>query len=735
MSSFRQVAQGYVDSEIMLMEWNPTKDAIALTTVLGEVLLYSCSWQLVWNGITYIRSKNTFEKTILATAITWRPDGEVLASAFDNGEIILCDADNGNLLHKVAHVWCPCTSFNWVQCIESQIIQSEQFHCDHSSEYVPNFFPYGTDDISYLAIEESFKKLQGKTVLNVLASGLNDGTILLHSFGMYQLGSIYISLKPYDPIKCKIISVTMFRDLGVLTVVIEREETSNHYEYFYRSYYLSKIQDKINEVESVSLKHSQISTIYSLLCSSFAEIKERWGNLQYQMRALFYYYILQKNEEEKPLVSDEFFELLMFGNSSEALQRFFVCDINEKDLEQVSDSFEAFNSDTQTFIMRRIQIYASAIFYHLNELKSKATWKSVSNLLLEEIALNTCMVTTGSFLLKTVEAKGVIQESIKNTVAFFRWLRVMLLRHNNKPVPKEVIAAAQQNPPFMEDFLKYNFHTSVDANCVTTEIKLEQFGQYLRAEDLSHPATITINPYLQFFNEHPSYCESGFRLDHCPEKSLVGLQLDLRGTLNAALNCREELLGETDLLYSFNLLSLQKNKSPPKISHISCPETASTYIALTDHLPPSSQFIFIRHSRTPEAVMVNFSNSKEQPCSSAIILDKNEDYKIIDIKFYEKCVLLLLEDKLPNSNCTILLQLPFNTLIPNLVPLFPTPDAPVKKMQILNGLQLMEKNWFRKLENICASQMAVNAFRKVVCVYSATQKQVHIFSVGKLGKY
>ncbi|GBO12497.1 Anaphase-promoting complex subunit 4 [Araneus ventricosus] len=90
MSSFRQLEQRHVNTEIALMEWNPMLDLIALATVTGEVLLHRLSWQKVWS----ISSGSTKEKNVQVTALAWRPDGKILAYAYDSGKITLCDVEN-----------------------------------------------------------------------------------------------------------------------------------------------------------------------------------------------------------------------------------------------------------------------------------------------------------------------------------------------------------------------------------------------------------------------------------------------------------------------------------------------------------------------------------------------------------------------------------------------------------------------------------------------------------------
>ncbi|GFU37864.1 anaphase-promoting complex subunit 4 [Nephila pilipes] len=83
MLSFHQLEQRHVSSEIALMEWNPMLDLIALATVNGDVLLYRLSWQKVWS----VSSSSTKDSIVQVTALAWRPDGKILAYAYNNGNV------------------------------------------------------------------------------------------------------------------------------------------------------------------------------------------------------------------------------------------------------------------------------------------------------------------------------------------------------------------------------------------------------------------------------------------------------------------------------------------------------------------------------------------------------------------------------------------------------------------------------------------------------------------------
>jgi len=55
--------------EVILYEWCPTMDVLAICTIANEVQLVRASWQKIWS---------LSDATSKVTAIAWKPDGKYL---------------------------------------------------------------------------------------------------------------------------------------------------------------------------------------------------------------------------------------------------------------------------------------------------------------------------------------------------------------------------------------------------------------------------------------------------------------------------------------------------------------------------------------------------------------------------------------------------------------------------------------------------------------------------------
>ena len=88
------------------MCWSPKMDIVAVAFLqTGDVTLYRLNWQKLWTLQGAKRSKapdgggtSTSESTAgdpsaEVTALSWRPDGKVLAVGYDDGHLILLDIE------------------------------------------------------------------------------------------------------------------------------------------------------------------------------------------------------------------------------------------------------------------------------------------------------------------------------------------------------------------------------------------------------------------------------------------------------------------------------------------------------------------------------------------------------------------------------------------------------------------------------------------------------------------
>ncbi|GIY80165.1 anaphase-promoting complex subunit 4, partial [Caerostris extrusa] len=652
-------------------------------------------------------------------------------------KITLCDVENSEAVHLL-DVHCGVTSLAWVHCMQLKDDEYRPIYTDRSKEFLQRHFTlskgYGTGSNKSDEVADDFKRMKGQKDLNILAIGMETGAVHLHAFGMFPTGYIEVYIKPESQKKVRVISIAMSQDFRLLVVMLETKDDDDNYSYFYRSYYVSLIYDCMEEIKIVSLKFGQISSLLSYLSSTIRAISEAWEDILLEIDTKLHNYAHQKHSLSEGSISDDFLELLMFGHPSDSLEKFLMHDLTESGLKKFGHSIELSYSNIQKLVLKRLQNVSVSLFYHLNELRGMAMWtEQFGPIGLEESLVHKAVLATGSFLLKATEIQQVIDNSMKNFKAFFRWLYSVILRLSDETVPYEISKLTQQDLNFVAEFLKENFTIEYDDNKKTT-VKLERVAQYLKKEDLAYPAISNRNPWVKFLRDNPRVMESGLIFPNYPEKSLVTLFADLRKVIDSAVKGPWTVLYDTVRMQSSYCIGKKINvQSLPATSHIFCTTTGYLYTAVTNSKPPCSHFYVIREKATAgkpsvvEAIGASFEHLQSPSTSTSA------KFSILDLKFYNKDMLtvLLVEEVEADRSFPVLLQFCIKPLLSELKAVSSAAahfslqdDVPV-----LDASSFVEKGNHKRLESTKALKVAVSGSRKVSCILLSSRRQVRIFEM------
>ncbi|KAF7248302.1 Anaphase-promoting complex subunit 4 [Varanus komodoensis] len=188
---------------------------------------------------------------------------------------------------------------------------------------------------------------------------------------------------------------------------------------------------------------------------------------------------------------------------------------------------ESSYSSIQKLVISHLQSGSEALLYHLSELKGMASWKQkYESLGLDASGIEEAITAVGSFILKANELLQVIDSSMKNFKAFFRWLYVAMLRMSEDHVPPELNKMTQKDITFVADFLTEHFNEAPELyNRKGKYFNVERVGQYLKDEDddLVSPPNTEGN---QWFN----FLQNSSHLKVKEESSRAGLQLNMKKT-------------------------------------------------------------------------------------------------------------------------------------------------------------------------------------------------------------
>jgi anaphase-promoting complex subunit 4 len=186
------------------------------------------------------------------------------------------------------------------------------------------------------------------------------------------------------------------------------------------------------ELAVLAGKYSLVQGILQYTTETIRQIKEAWETILLEMDTKLTSYA----ENNAPgTVAADFLELLMFGVPSPQLEHFLHKDMTEKGLKKLGQSIELSYSNIQRLVLRYLGAVSQSLTFHLGEMAGLARAGGRYPVLgVTEAVVEAALQQAQVFWSKGVELQQVIDESMKNFKAFFRWVYVEILRLTEEPV-------------------------------------------------------------------------------------------------------------------------------------------------------------------------------------------------------------------------------------------------------------------------------------------------------------
>ncbi|XP_053560056.1 anaphase-promoting complex subunit 4 isoform X2 [Bombina bombina] len=712
MPSFRQVGEKQLPHEIIFMAWSPKRDLIALVNKAGEILLHRlANIQRVWS---LPPNENTGKDV---TSMAWRPDGKILAfSLADTKRVVLCDVEKPETLHSFS-VETPVSCMHWMEVTE-----------ENSFNATAKIFSEEKSD--------EILKLLGDVRLNALVLGGNSGHIEIYAYGMYKIATI-------TEVFGSCIGLCLSSDLKSLAVVTELSTESTP-EITYFQLDTSLLSEYLSEVTRMARKFTHISTLLQYLKLSLSCMCEAWEEILLQMDSRLTKFVQEKNTTTS--VQDEFMQLLIWGKASPELQALLMNQLTVKGLKKLGQSIESSYSSIQKLVISHLQSGSEALLYHLSELKGMALWKQKYEPLgLNAKAIEDAITAVGSFILKANELLQVIDSSMKNFKAFFRWLYVAMLRMSEDHVLPELNKMTQKDITFVADFLTEHFNEAPELyNQKGKYFNVERVGQYLKDEDeiLMSPPNTEGNQWFNFLQSSTHLKDSPLLFPYYPEKSLHFMKRQMEGMIDLCLEKPADIIGQS--VQQKRCLTLyhasKSEESCPRL--ISLPflwndKSQNLHYVMFNMLDSSPSKVFILRQPTDLSWSTNngiraveFANSN---CST-IENQETSWYSCLDAHFYEDDIvtIVLKENSEQEGKDRILAQLPLSLAFcdeqENQFSWDASKSLEEQCRDIPTRTVYLESQW-RVLENMKAHYVSVNGIRKVACVLSSNLRHIRVFEM------
>ncbi|CAB1324144.1 unnamed protein product [Coregonus sp. 'balchen'] len=615
----------------------------------------------------------------------------VLFLAFSLGDtklVVLCDAEKAEILHLFS-VENPVSCMHWMEVLEeSSVLNSFYTSEDESNLFLPKLPTLPKSEEK----SDEILNLLGEVRLNILVLGGGSGFVELYAYGMYKIATL-----PGVPGTCR--SLCLSSDLKSLSIITEIRSADNDPEICYIQLDTGLLSECLPEVTRMARKFTHISTL-----------------------------LQEKNTSTQ--VQDEFLELLLWGQSSPELQALLMNQLTVKGLKKLGQSIETSYSSIQKLVISHLQSGSEALLYHLSEVKGMSLWKQKFQPLgLDSAAIEDAITAVGSFTLKANELLQVIDKSMKNFKAFFRWLYVAMLRMSEDHVPPELNKMTQKDIAFVADFLSEHFSENEELfDRKGKYFNVERVGQYLKDEDedLVSPPNTKGNQWLKFLQESTHLKESPLLFPSYPQKSLHFVKRMMEGVIELCLQKPAEVIGrsvkQAVCLPLYTVPERYNDKKTNMHYGVFCmPEISPCKLYLlrkcTDPCRP-----------VPNGLMA-IDLSK-------VLCHSNDDaaagVSCQDARFYddETLTVVLRASEEEENRGRVLAQLPLGSALsceqefnwdPSLRLDQQSGTIPVK------GL-VLENQW-RDLENMKAQFVAVNGIRKVACVLSSNLRHVRVYEM------
>ncbi|XP_069449892.1 anaphase-promoting complex subunit 4 isoform X2 [Ovis canadensis] len=633
---------------------------------------------------------------------------------------------------------------HWMEVtVESSVLTSFYNSEDESNLLLPKLptLPKNYSNTSKIFSEENSDeiiKLLGDVRLNILVLGGSSGFIELYAYGMFKIARV-------TGIVGTCLALCLSSDLKSLSVVTE-VSASGASEVSYFQLETNLLYSFLPEVTRMARKFTHISALLQYINLSLTCMCEAWEEILMQMDSRLTKFVQEKNTTTS--VQDEFMDLLLWGKASVELQTLLMNQLTVKGLKKLGQSIESSYSSIQKLVISHLQSGSESLLYHLSELKGMASWKQKYEPLgLDAAGIEDAITAVGSFILKANELLQVIDSSMKNFKAFFRWLYVAMLRMTEDHVLPELNKMTQKDITFVAEFLTEHFNEAPDLyNRKGKYFNVEKVGQYLKDEDddLVSPPNTEGNQWYDFLQNSSHLKESPLLFPYYPRKSLHFVKRRMENIIDQCLQKPADVIGKS--MNQAVCIPLYKDSRSEdstrrlfKFPFLWNNKTSNLHYLLFTILEDSlyKMCILRRHTDISQSVSNGLIAVKFGSFTYATTEKvRRSTYSCLDAQFYDdETVTVVLKDTVGREGRDrLLVQLPLSSV-------YSSEDSAEYQFTGTYSTRLdeqrgaiptrtmhFEKHW-RLLESMKAQYVAGNGFRKVSCVLSSNLRHVRVFEM------
>ncbi|XP_030033558.1 anaphase-promoting complex subunit 4 isoform X2 [Manduca sexta] len=685
--------------------------------------------------------------------MAWRPDGKALAIGYSTGTVYVVDIEDKEVIdqYELEQEKINCDDFdslksNGITCItwavRSEILESatEYNLYDDASIFLQKIPQNGTykNHISNDCAKD-FKEVKEPTQLNMLLIGYATGYIYITIFGRYPYGTLNLSHMINDVGEHKILDINISDDFSIMQVLYLDKLTNNILLSFINTSVLSAYAE---EFFTVAKKHGQITQLMSNLDQTMTSITEAWEHILLEMDAKMAYYAAAVPDGG---VSADLLELHMLGSPSDEFKIYLLQKLKTYELKKFGAAVEMSYSTIQKLVLKQLNIVGQSLTYHLAELRGLTRIPDRYRIIgIEESSVSDGIRACCAFLNKCLELQQVIDVSMRNYKAFFRWLFVLMIRLNDEINYSDLTTISQQELSHIAEFLCNFDNVQQDSTDPNQEkqvrFNLERLGQYLQDQELTILPDDDENPWHKFLAENPCLLKDNdtfFSMTKYRKYSLIQQQKNLKDTINKVFDISQKDTAKYfSVLYNVRCYQDQVNGD------------ISNNLRLSQTFDSSEKkflVAFMNANNAKNNIYFMSVDVKERACfavamnyhiSSSLIQDNSgeigqQHVEILDLQFYSAEYLSVLINHPYNAESSVFIQIPIKILLEH------SNEFNMKSKSCLFNTKTCEKDLaplldqsvYKILDKMNGFRLAVSGGRKVAIVLSKSHRKVKVFEM------
>lgn len=659
-----QLLEKQTPTSIKHAVWSDIAELLAICNELGQVEIYNINWEL-------IRLVEAPQENTKVLTICWKPDGLVLAIAYDHNEVHIVEVKQGERLKKIR----VCASYcHWLK--ESFTFRFKEYQ-DNNDDYAPKpvFLPPTDNEV---AVDE-FRKLTGQKSMNFLILGLSNGTLQFYVNGLYRCFSLNVlKLAKEEKAECEIVYADVSNELNTVCIVMNVNNKLKCL--LVDSNQLAKRAQCLYEI---TYRRGIFDVNLDLLDRTMSYVVGAWEKVL----------ATEKELQLNKCSSTDYLDLLLRGRCSTSLQSFLTNELPASRLNELSSSIQSLHAIIHKLFLYPMQLTTENIIHDLTLLQGMHKTCLNNNkpfINIEETVIEECLVAAGGYCIKSNEMLNTINTSSAKYKCFFKWLSIMITDLTEGKKNAEEFTSQEKN-------LITQFICEMDESSKISDMKSIVSLNLLDA-DSSNVKNNGNCSWLNLLKENPT-------LENCllvmpsafQSISLIRLHKYLRSCAAFMYENFEKFI------YDFHTLNLW------------CFTDSASKVSVVKHCHDNR--LLVAFTKVTEngmyANIIKVINAHSQPESLSLYFNTEEYNQLYvrDLQFYNNEVLSVL---LHGKNLTFYFHLSVKELA----------KRSYGKESIKNGFSLVSKvDRLRVIENMNCSSLVVNG--TIRCGLFLTENRRH----------